>query len=476
MLGLQERLWRAFPRLPGGAGVMHAWDFGELGRQVRGALSRPECPGRQQMRPALARSRGRSGLAWAVPVCVAWLAGVTACVPGTRLSAVACGLAVAYVLGGPVPRGAYAEADGAAACGCGGEIGACWAIVDVLVAVLTPPGLAFTLPAVFRSGCLWRARQLDFRRAARAVACGLGTGIVSLAFRAWLPPAAGRGPEPLAWLAAVVCAGIVRGLLDESGQHHGGCGAAGEPPSRREMVRTVLVTASAGTCLACAVVASSLCLAAVVPLGVLLRRSARYAQVAAGAMTDPKTGLLNMAGWRQRAAAEIGRAARDGTAVAVMFADLDHFKAVNDTYGHLSGDEVLRAVAGVLQARLREYDVAGRFGGEEFVVLLPRTGLVQARQIAERVRSAVAETPVRLTGTGAASVTVTVSAGVASLETGGTASSLPGLLADADAACYQAKAAGRNRVRACVRAPGTSSGREQVPAVNMNVPPESILR
>ena len=428
------------------------------------------------MRPVPPRSRGRCGLAWAVPVCVAWLAGAAACAPGTRLSAVAGGLAAAYALDGQVRRGARAETAGAAACAWGAEDGACWAIVDVLVAVLTSPGLAFTVPAVLRAGCLWRARQLDISRAVAAVTCGLGTGILSLAFRACAPPpAAARGPEPLAWFGAVLCAGILRGLLCAAGPLLAGCGAADEALSGREMLRAVLVTASAGTCLTCAVVLSPLCIAAAVPLGVLLRRSARYGQAEAGALADPKTGLLNIAGWERRAAAEIGRAARDGTAVAVMFADLDHFKAVNDTYGHMNGDAVLRAVAGVLRTQLREYDVAGRFGGEEFVVLLPRTDLVQARQIAERVRRAIAATPVRLTGTGEAFATVTISAGVASLESASTASSLPGLLAAADAACYEAKAAGRNRVRACAD-PVTGIGRRQSPAMNINVRPASILR
>jgi diguanylate cyclase (GGDEF)-like protein len=428
------------------------------------------------MRPEPPRSHRTRTVAWAVPACVAWLAGVAACAPGTRLTAVAGCLAVAYALDGPALRGARAETPGACGGEGGAEAGASWAIVDVLVAVLTSPGLAFTLPVVLRAGCLWRARQLDLSRAVAAVACGLGTGIVSVAFRACAPAAAARGPVPLAWFAAVLCAGIARGLWCAAGPRLAGCRAGEEAPPGREILRTVLVTAAAGTCLACAVAASPLCIAAAPLLGIVLRRSARYGQATAGALTDPKTGLLNIDGWQRRAEAEISRAARDGTAVAVMFADLDHFKAVNDTYGHLNGDAVLRAVAGVLRTQLREYDVAGRFGGEEFVVLLPRTGLVQARQIAERVRRVIAAAPVTLTGTGAAPVQVTISAGVASLENPGTAPGLPGLLAAADAACYQAKAAGRNRVRASAHEPGTGSGRQQIPAMNMNVPSASTLR
>lgn len=407
------------------------------------------------MRPV---PRGRRNPAWAVPVCAAWLAGAAACAPGTRLSAVVGGLAAAYVLGGPARRGSRAAPADADAWDGDTEAGAYWAIVDVPVAVLTSPGLAFTVPAILRTASLWRARQLDIARAATAVACGLATGIVSVAFRACAPPADLHGPEPLAWFAAVLGAGILRGLLLAAGPRLAGYRAREHAAPGREMLRAVLMTASAGTCLTCATVTNPLCIAAIPLLAVLLRRSARYEHAEAGALADPKTGLLNMAGWERRAAAEISRAARDRTPVAVMFADLDHFKAVNDTHGHLNGDAVLRAVAGVLRTQLRQYDVAGRFGGEEFVVLLPRTDLIQARQIAERVRRAIAATPVRLTGAGEAFATVTISAGVASLERAGTAASLPGLLADADAACYQAKAAGRNRVRTSARIPGQAPG------------------
>jgi diguanylate cyclase (GGDEF)-like protein len=110
------------------------------------------------------------------------------------------------------------------------------------------------------------------------------------------------------------------------------------------------------------------------------------------------------------------------------------------------------------------------------VVLLPRTDLVQARQIAEQVRRAIAATPVRLTGTGEAFATVTISAVVSSLESASTAASLPGLLAAADAASYETKEAGRNRVRACAREPGTGTERRQSSAININVPSASILR
>ena len=123
---------------------------------------------------------------------------------------------------------------------------------------------------------------------------------------------------------------------------------------------------------------------------------------------------------------------------------------VNDLHGHLAGDKALRAIAHVFRILLREYDLAGRFGGEEFAVLLPQTSAADARQIAERVRLHIAETPVRISDDPAAApVQITVSMGVAALGQTWertTGSQLTDLLAGADRALYQAKNAGRNHV------------------------------
>ena len=147
--------------------------------------------------------------------------------------------------------------------------------------------------------------------------------------------------------------------------------------------------------------------------------------------------------------------------------DIDHFKAVNDTHGHLAGDQALRAVAGIVKTQLRAYDIAGRFGGEEFAVLLPHTQPAQARRIAERLRTAIAAASFDA-GAGRcppAGVRVTVSAGVASLADAGPG--LQALLAAADAALYDAKAlaatgsapgAGSRRMRQARRGPGTGPG------------------
>jgi diguanylate cyclase (GGDEF)-like protein len=159
---------------------------------------------------------------------------------------------------------------------------------------------------------------------------------------------------------------------------------------------------------------------------------------------DAKTGLLAIAEWRARAEAELGRAARTGAGCGILMIDLDHFKRVNDTHGHLAGDDVLRAVAEAVRGEVRIYDSVGRFGGEEFVVLLPGIGQGHSVAVAERIRDAVAELAVEVAG-GARTVTgLSVSIGVAVHPAAGAA--VDEVLGAADRAVYEAKNSGRNRV------------------------------
>jgi diguanylate cyclase (GGDEF)-like protein len=182
------------------------------------------------------------------------------------------------------------------------------------------------------------------------------------------------------------------------------------------------------------------------PALTLLQRSQRHAQLENASRIDAKTGLLNAATWQREARVEISRAARTRTPLAVAMLDIDHFKRVNDTYGHLAGDAVLAALSATLRGLLREYDVIGRFGGEEFSILLPHTDMTSAQQITERLRIKLAEITVAANhGTGAeVPLQVTVSIGVATLET--SRRDLDELIAAADAALYRAKAQGRNKV------------------------------
>jgi len=147
---------------------------------------------------------------------------------------------------------------------------------------------------------------------------------------------------------------------------------------------------------------------------------------------------------------------RTSTPLAVALLDLDRFKQINDNYGHLVGDDVLRTIAGTMTGILREYDLAGRFGGEEFVMLLPQTRAVDALRIAERVRAHIARLPI--TTVNGEPVSVTVSIGVAALDAG-SSRGLSELLAAADAALYRAKASGRDQVQMISTSRGLSAVR-----------------
>jgi diguanylate cyclase (GGDEF)-like protein len=163
------------------------------------------------------------------------------------------------------------------------------------------------------------------------------------------------------------------------------------------------------------------------------------------AMYDPLTELHNRRAFMELAGRELARARREGVPTALLMIDLDHFKAINDQYGHQAGDRVLADIAARLRATVRSADLPGRYGGEEFCVLLPCTGADEAQRIAERVRAAVAQRPL-----GGLPAPVTVSIGAACATNPGL--SLDQLLREADDRLYTAKAAGRNRVVADVRA------------------------
>jgi len=176
-----------------------------------------------------------------------------------------------------------------------------------------------------------------------------------------------------------------------------------------------------------------------------LQHSSLVKQFKEAAMTDGKTGLLNAFAWQELAVRELARAKRDGEQAALLMLDLDHFKAINDSYGHLAGDAVLRAVANAVKAELRDYDAVGRFGGEEFVVLLPDADTARSILIAQRLRMAVAEVHVAYGESGKVAIPgLTASVGVASFPAHGF--EVEDLLRAADSALYRAKRMGRDRV------------------------------
>ena len=160
------------------------------------------------------------------------------------------------------------------------------------------------------------------------------------------------------------------------------------------------------------------------------------------ALIDPLTGLPNRAAWSERLDLEVNLWHQRGNSLSLAMLDLDHFKRINDGYGHLAGDKVLKIIANVLRKRLRPNDFIARFGGEEFVLLMPDSSLAQAVAAGDALRAAIEACPFHFKGE---PVTITVSMGVAQFQAG-ERSDLA--LKRADAALYRAKAAGRNQVQA----------------------------
>jgi len=156
-------------------------------------------------------------------------------------------------------------------------------------------------------------------------------------------------------------------------------------------------------------------------------------------LMDGLTGLLNRRGFDERIAALIA----SSDALSLVFIDIDHFKRINDTYGHVFGDRVLRAVAEVLKASVKGRDVVARYGGEEFAVLLPETSVEGARSVAQQLLEQIERTRIRRLSTAETIGAITVSAGV-TMHRGGEA--VPEFLQRADTALYASKAGGRNRV------------------------------
>jgi diguanylate cyclase (GGDEF)-like protein len=170
-----------------------------------------------------------------------------------------------------------------------------------------------------------------------------------------------------------------------------------------------------------------------------LDRADTYRSATAGASTDPLTGLPNRRYFDEFSSLLAGRR-RAGDAVAVLMIDIDRFKVLNDTYGHPTGDQVLRAVAGAITSAVRDHDVPARMGGEEFAVLLRNPGTKVALEVGERVRQAVRELDLRRLGVPGVSVSVGVANATSPHEP------IEGLVDRADRALLRAKRAGRDRV------------------------------
>jgi diguanylate cyclase (GGDEF)-like protein/putative nucleotidyltransferase with HDIG domain len=181
---------------------------------------------------------------------------------------------------------------------------------------------------------------------------------------------------------------------------------------------------------------------AVAPL-LLIHRSLAVPALQEEARVDAKTGLFNARHFAVALSEELGRATRFERPLSLIMADLDLLRDINNTYGHLAGDAVLKGIAEIFRSQLRNYDVPARFGGEEFSILLPETAPEQALEIAERIRRAVAEAQFEVE-TSSEPIRATVSIGVAGFPTNATDANE--LIHQADLAVYRAKLQGRNRV------------------------------
>ena len=174
-----------------------------------------------------------------------------------------------------------------------------------------------------------------------------------------------------------------------------------------------------------------------------LRLSRSHTALRELAQTDPLTGLANLRASRARLDDEVKRARRYRTPLTCVMADMDHLKPVNDELGHAAGDRAIAAVAAVIRAELRETDFGARYGGDEFVILLPHTTADEGRVLAERICARLKGTVLDVAGR---SVSVGASFGVACLPEDGGDMKAEALMAAADTALYRAKRAGRGRV------------------------------
>ncbi|HEX4062161.1 MAG TPA: GGDEF domain-containing protein [Streptosporangiaceae bacterium] len=354
------------------------------------------------------------------------------------------------------------------------------------IALLLPPVYALVAPLLLTALMQVRVRRSPvYRRLFSAAALGLSGAAASIVFgrfglgvstarvlAAWFSSA---GPQ--AWFTRPATVGIAIGCAALFSVLNAALVAiaahAAEPLVRwrdvlwdAESLTLDVTEICVGLLVAIACVLSPLLLIVALPPVILLQRSLLHQQLRAAARTDAKTGLLNAAAWQREADTEISRVLRARQPLALLLMDIDHFKRVNDTHGHLAGDQVLTALADVLRQQVRETDVVGRFGGEEFVVLLPGADTAEAIKIAERLRAQVGAT---VTSAAGVEVTVTVSIGAALLGQHG--DELRALLTAADLALYRAKRAGRNQV--CL----SDGAGSYVPAQDCGGPAaETILR
>ena len=359
------------------------------------------------------------------------------------LALVACGVAATEATRGVrEPQGTLAR-----------DLQSVWYLA---IAITLPPFYALAAPIPLAIHKLWRTRRmLIYRRVFSHAVLGLAYGLASFVFHSM--PATVAGPEPgsglhaLSWVAAVVACGLI-GLTINYGAVMVAIRLS-DPDVRirdlvgtRDSLTTDLLELSLAVSLTLVVALNPVLMALALPTVVLCRRYLMQSQLVAQARFDAKTGVLNAGTWQREASAEFYRALRSGTPLALIMVDIDHFSSVNETAGLDAGDQVLHGIARTLTDNLQGSGLVGRFGGEQFAILLPQTGETQARRIAERLRDHVAGEPIAIEdGSHAGFVfRLTISIGIAVLDRSRRA--LAELIGAADGALSEAKATGRNKV------------------------------
>jgi diguanylate cyclase (GGDEF)-like protein len=368
----------------------------------------------------------------------------------------------------------------------GGHIRDVQGVWELPVAILLPPLYAVLIPMARFALLQFRVRRAPvYRRVFSGASIGLCYGAASVTFHglSGLVPQASAGTfiRATVWTSLVLVGALVHWVLNKAMIMTAVKGSDPAASIRaevfsRERLYNDMAEMSIAVLVTYGIAGNPLIALVALPVVTLLQRSLRHVQLLTESRNDSKTGLLNAATWEREAAGEVIRAVRTKSPLAIAILDIDKFKVVNDTYGHLAGDQVLKEIANTLNSMLRDYDLAGRFGGEEFSLLLPQTSAVDAFRIAERVRANIEGLSIIAPGSsGGERVQVTVSIGVAALDAG-SRRQLAELMAAADAALYRAKAGGRDQVQMISTTRGLSavSGPGWGAARGANVP--SVFR
>jgi diguanylate cyclase (GGDEF)-like protein len=311
------------------------------------------------------------------------------------------------------------------------------------VAFTLPPVYSLLMPIPFMVIFQLRIRQIGvYRRVFSVAALGLANGAAAWGFHvvsaSWTPDLA-PGIAALAWAGTALAFAVLATVANSFLVAVVVCLSSPEQTLRGQLLDAdnILIDwgeVCIGVILALVAMLNPLLMLVALTPVILLQRGGVHGQLSAAARLDTKTALLNAPTWEREANSEIARAVRTHSPLCVLLLDLDHFKQVNDFFGHLTGDAVIRAVADVLRAQTRDYDRCARFGGDEFAVLLPQADAEEAHRTADRIRKHIEALAVPADDR---FVAVSASAGVAQLTASG--QDVTDLLAAADVELYRAK-------------------------------------